>query len=94
MDELRRILATRSAMVELERIARVYGRDRTAVFIDARAEEAYARGTVSGASLPVAKYVSGALKKAPLPEDDFNTRIVLFGENGAQARGNEQTTLA
>jgi rhodanese-related sulfurtransferase len=73
--------------VELEGIVRVSGRDRTAVFVDARAEELFARGTVPGArNLPVAQYASGALKKAPLPEDDFNTRIVLFGEDATQAR--------
>ena len=26
------------------------------------------------------------LEKAPLPRDDFNTRVVLFGRDGAQAR--------
>lgn len=73
--------------VELEGILRIYGRDQTAVFLDARAEEAYARGTVPGArNLPVEEYASGALKKPPLPEDDFNTRIILFGKDAAQAR--------
>lgn len=74
-------------VVELEGIVRIHGRDQTAVFLDARSEEAFAAGSLSGAkSLPVDKYVSGALKKAPLPEDDFNTRIVLFGRDAAQAR--------
>ncbi len=30
--------------------------------------------------------VAGRLKKLPLPEDDFNRRIVLVGRDGAQAR--------
>jgi hypothetical protein len=28
----------------------------------------------------------GGLKKAPLPEDDFNRRIILFGKDAAEAR--------
>jgi hypothetical protein len=27
-----------------------------------------------------------SLKKAPLPRNDFNTRIVIFGRDGSQAR--------
>jgi hypothetical protein len=26
------------------------------------------------------------LETAPLPRDDFNTRVILFGRDGAQAR--------
>jgi hypothetical protein len=29
---------------------------------------------------------TGGLTGAPLPRTDFNTRIVIFGRNGAQAR--------
>jgi len=62
---------------------RVFAIDRTAVFFDARDAEEFAKGSLPGAhNVPVA----GGLEKAPLPRDDFNTRIVLFGRDGAQAR--------
>lgn len=73
--------------VELGGIVRIWGRDQTAVFIDARGSEAFAKGSLSGAiNAPVDDLASGKLKKVPLPEDDFNRRVVLFGEDRAQAR--------
>lgn len=73
--------------IELPGIKRVFGIDRTAVFVDARAPEEFAAGSVPGAAnLPVEAYVSGTLKRLPLPEDDFNRRVILFGQDGAQAR--------
>jgi rhodanese-related sulfurtransferase len=73
--------------IDLEGLLRVYRRDQTAVFFDARSAEEFARGTLPGAhNVPADQLASGALKRAPLPEDDFNTRIVLFGRDSAQAR--------
>jgi rhodanese-related sulfurtransferase len=73
--------------IEAEGIARIFGVDRTAVFFDARDPDAFASGTLPGAhNVPVDKAGAGALEKAPLPRDDFNTRVVLFGRDGAQAR--------
>ena len=73
--------------IELEGLLRVYGRDQTAVFLDARSAEEFAKGSLPGAhNVPVDQLASGELKKAPLPKDDFNTRIVLFGRDAAQAR--------
>ena len=73
--------------ITLDGLARVYGRDRSAVFIDARSPEEFASGSVTGArNLPVDLYVGGTIKQAPFPEDDFNTRIVLFGRDAKQAR--------
>jgi rhodanese-related sulfurtransferase len=73
--------------VELEGVLRVFGRDQTAVFLDARSAEEFARGTVPGArSVPADQLANGGLKKAALPEDDFNTRIILFARDAAQAR--------
>jgi rhodanese-related sulfurtransferase len=67
-------------------ITRVLGADRTAVFIDARAAGEFAQGTLPGAkNAPLDDVASGKLK-VPLPEDDFNRRIVLFGRDAAQAR--------
>jgi rhodanese-related sulfurtransferase len=73
--------------VELEGIVRIFGADRTAVFFDARDPEAFSKGTLPGAqNVPVDKLGEGGLGKAPLPRDDFNARVVLFGHDGAQAR--------
>jgi rhodanese-related sulfurtransferase len=74
-------------VVELGGIRRIFGIDRTAVFIDARSSDEFSMGSLAGArSAPVDDVLSGKLKKLPLPEDDFNRRVVLFGRNGAQAR--------
>jgi rhodanese-related sulfurtransferase len=73
--------------IELEGIVRIYQHDRTAVFFDARSPEEFAKGSLQGAqNVPADRLSSGALDKAPLPMDDFNTRIVLFGRDAAQAR--------
>lgn len=73
--------------IELDGILRVYGIDRTAVLFDARAAEEFAQGSLPGAhNAPVDQLGAGVLEKAPLPRDDFNTRVVLFGRDGAQAR--------
>jgi rhodanese-related sulfurtransferase len=73
-------------VVELSGIVRIFNVDRTAVYLDARTSEAFAKGSLAGArNVPVEDVASGKLKKIPLPEDDFNRRIVLFGD-GEQAR--------
>jgi rhodanese-related sulfurtransferase len=73
--------------IELGGITRILGVDRTAVFLDARPADAFAKGSLAGAhSVPVDDVLAGTLKKLPLPEDDFNRRVVLFGRDGEQAR--------
>ncbi len=73
--------------IELGGIKRVFGADKTAVFIDARPAADFAIGRIAGTrNAPVDKVLSGELKKIDLPEDDFNRRVVLFGHDGAQAR--------
>jgi rhodanese-related sulfurtransferase len=73
--------------VELEGILRIFKVDRTAVFFDARSAEEFSKGSLPGAhNVPADALASGGLQKAPLPEDDFNTRIVLFGRDFTQAR--------
>jgi rhodanese-related sulfurtransferase len=80
--------------IELEGIARIYGVDRTAVLIDVRAAADFSRGTIRGArnlrpdtlGTTIKDMMSGQLKDAPLPLDDFNRRIVLVGADGSQAR--------
>lgn len=73
--------------IEIEGVVRVFKADRTAVFFDARSPEEFARGSLPGAhNVPADHIATGSLKRAPMPLDDFNTRIVLFGRDGAQAR--------
>lgn len=73
--------------IELEGIVRIFKVDQTAVFFDARTVEEFSKGTLPGAhNVPVDKLTSDGLEQAPLPRDDFNTRIVLFGRDAAQAR--------
>lgn len=73
--------------IELEGVTRIVGVDRTAVFFDARAPEEYARGSVADAhNAPVEKLGVKAFDNLPLPNDDFNRRVILFGRDGGQAR--------
>jgi len=74
-------------VIELDGIARIYKADRTAVFLDVRSSGEFASGSLAGThSVPADEVAAGRLTKLPLPEDDFNRRIVLFGRDGAQAR--------
>lgn len=80
--------------IELEGIARIYGGDRTAVFIDVRGAEEFSKRTIPGArnlrpdtlGATIKAMMSGQLKDASLPVDDFNRRIILVGADGLQAR--------
>ncbi len=73
--------------IELAGIRRVYPIDQTAVFLDARSAADFAKQSLAGShNVPADKLAAGALRKAPLPHHDFNTRIVLFGRDAAQAR--------
>jgi rhodanese-related sulfurtransferase len=70
--------------IELEGIVRIFKVDQTAVYLDARSPEEFAKGSLPGAhNVPADKFASG---EEALPKDDFNTRIVLFGRDRAQAR--------
>ena len=70
-------------------------RDKTAVWIDARDPAAFAAATVQGArNVPAGQLESGkdkgVMKAAKddgrLPMDDHNTRVVVFGADGREAR--------
>jgi rhodanese-related sulfurtransferase len=82
-------------VIELNGIIRIFKADQTAVFIDARDAEDFARGSLPGARNLTTETLAGKLKQmmsgkladAPLPLDDFNRRIVLFGRDGAQVLG-------
>lgn len=73
--------------IELGGFKRVFGQDKTAVFVDVRSADEFAKGSLPGAlNTPVEDVLSGKLKNIILPEDDFNRRIVLFGRDAEQAR--------
>lgn len=81
--------------IEAEAIGRVFRDDRTAVFIDVRPADAFAKGTVQGAkNIPRPLVLQGKdvgeLKKAKddgrLPMTDHNTRIVVFADSPDDAR--------
>jgi rhodanese-related sulfurtransferase len=73
--------------IELEGVLRVYKVDQTAVFFDGRAADEFAKKSLPGThNVPADKVKAEGLRGAPTPSNDFNTRIVLFGGDGAQAR--------
>lgn len=73
--------------IELEGILRVYKIDQTALFFDARPADDFAKTSLAGThNVPADKLATDGLRKAPMPNNDFNTRIVLFGRDAAQAR--------
>lgn len=73
--------------IELEGIVRIFQVDRTAVFLDTSAADEYAKGSLPGArSIPADRLALDGLKGVAMPEDDFNTRIVLFGRDPARTR--------
>ena len=73
--------------IELEGIVRIFGVDQTVVYFDARSAEEFAQSTLPGAhNVPADAAATGGFEKSPLPRNDFNTRIVIFGRDGTQAR--------
>ena len=73
--------------IELEGLLRVYKVDQTAVFFDGRSADEFAKKSLPGThNVPADKVKAEGLRGAPTPSNDFNTRIVLFGRDGAQAR--------
>jgi rhodanese-related sulfurtransferase len=72
--------------IELAGLLYVLRDDKTAVFLDARGPEEFKAGTIPGAkSLPLAD-VKKAKDDGRLPMEDHNTRIIVFGRDGAQVR--------
>lgn len=72
-------------VVELEGVIRIHKNDQTAVLLDARSAEEFAKQSLPRArNLPPETAVT--VQGGPMPLDDFNTRIVVFGRDAAQAR--------
>jgi rhodanese-related sulfurtransferase len=73
--------------IELEGVLRIYKVDQTAVFFDGRSADEFAKKSLPGThNVPADNVKAEGLRGAPTPSNDFNTRIVLFGRDGAQAR--------
>ena len=81
--------------IELAGVLHILAHDRTAVFLDARhPEEIRAQTLPSARSLPFSGVkpgkdvgeVKAAKDDGRLPMDDHNTRIIVFGRDGAQAK--------
>jgi len=84
-----------STQIELEAMSYVHEMDRSAVFIDAREPKEFQKGTLPRAvSVPASQLERGkdvgevrrAKDDGRLPMEDHNTRIVVFGRDGEQAR--------
>jgi len=73
--------------IDLDGIKRVYNVDKTALFFDARSADDFAKHNIAGThSVPADRVAAEGIQFAPLPRDDFITRIIVFGHDGAQAR--------
>jgi rhodanese-related sulfurtransferase len=72
-------------VVEIEGVARIHKNDRTAVFLDARSAEEFAKQSLPRA-LNLPPEAAATVQGSPMPIDDFNTRIVVFGRDATQAR--------
>ena len=81
--------------VELAGIHHVFDRDQTAVFIDTRNAERFNGGTLANARNIQARYVESssggneignAKEDGRLPIEDHNTRLIVFGHAGSDAR--------
>ena len=84
-----------TTQIELEALAYVHEMDRSAVFIDARDSQQFQEVTlpravnVPASGLERGKDV-GEVRRAKddgrLPMEDHNTRVIVFGRDGTQAR--------
>jgi len=73
--------------IELDGARYVSEGDKTAVWIDARSTEEFAAGSLPGAVNMIDKEdVAKAKDDGRLPMQDHNTRIIVFGTDGEQAR--------
>jgi rhodanese-related sulfurtransferase len=73
--------------IELDGARYVFEGDKTAVWIDARSANEYTANTLPGAVNMIDKVdVVKAKDDGRLPMQDHNTRIIVFGADGEQAR--------
>lgn len=73
--------------IEVNGARYVFAGDKTAVWVDARSAEEFAAGSLEGAVNMIDKDdVTKAKDDKRLPMLDHNTRIIVFGADGEQAR--------
>ena len=72
--------------IEPDRIKYVFANDRTSWLVDARDAQAFAGGTVANARNIPLDQVAASKGDGRLPMQDHNTRIIVFGADGKQAR--------
>lgn len=71
--------------VEAEGIRYIRKGDQTAVFLDARSPDHFASGSLPGARNVQVSDIAAAKSDGRLPMDDFNTRVITFGQGGTDA---------
>lgn len=72
--------------IEEEGFRYVLRRDMSSVFVDTRSHELFATGSLARArNIPLAE-VKAAKDDGRLPMEDHNTRIIVFGDTGAEAK--------
>lgn len=74
------------AATSLAGFRRVFGTDKTAVFVDARTREEFKAGSVPGAVSLQAGEIDAANKDGRLPYTNHGTRVIIFGSSTDQAR--------
>ena len=82
------------AVIEPEGLSHVRANDGTAVFVDARDASAAAADSYSGSRLIPLEEVKAAKDDGRLPMEDHNTRIIVFGADGAGARAVAESIAA
>ena len=85
-----RALTSRAMVIEAEAVERVYKLDRTARFIDARPPctaqcDNWKNVLPRSVNIQLSEVVA-AKDDGRLPAEDHNTRIIVFGASGAQAK--------
>jgi rhodanese-related sulfurtransferase len=71
---------------ELDGVRYALDGDKTTVLFDARSAEEFKAGALPGARNLVVADVNAAKTDGRLPTEDHNTRIIVVGKDGAQAR--------
>ena len=72
--------------IEREGVRYVLDGDKTAVVFDARGPEEFKAGSLPGARNLILAEMVKAKDDGRLPMEDHNTRIIVVGRDGAQAR--------
>ena len=93
-----RALTARAMVIEAEAVERIYRLDGTARFIDARppctAQCNNWKNVLPGSVNIQLSEVAAAKDDGRLPAEDHNTRIVVFGSSGAEAKALADTIAA